>query len=153
MEKCEIRFERDPSLDRVEIVVRAPEETAEVDALLERLAHVQTGSLVVFSGSGRVRTLAPEEIVTATVEDKLVRVITEDGSWFSRQSLQSLEEQLDPRRFVRVSRFELVNLGKVRQYDFTIAGTLRLELVGGMETWASRRCIPEIRKRLSGKEG
>ncbi len=33
----------------------------------------------------------------------------------------------------------------------TISGTLRLELEGGMETWASRRCIPEIRRRLKGK--
>ena len=47
---------------------------------------------------------------------------------------------------------EIVNLDKVLRYDFTLAGTLRLELTGGIETWASRRCIPVIRKRLQGKE-
>ena len=50
-----------------------------------------------------------------------------------------------------IKKFQIVNLAKVRRYDFTVAGTLRLELAGGMETWASRRCIPEIRRRLKGK--
>ena len=59
---------------------------------------------------------------------------------------------LDKKHFLRISRFEIVNLNKVLRYDFTLAGTLRLELAGGIETWASRRCIPAIRKRLLGKE-
>ena len=56
-------------------------------------------------------------------------------------------------RFLRVSRFEIIDLKKVRKYDFTLSGTLRIEFENGMETWASRRYIPLIRKRLSGEEG
>ena len=82
----------------------------------------------------------------------MVHVVTSNGSWYTRRTLQSLESDLAGRRFVRISRHELVNLDKVVRYDFTIAGSLRLELVGGMETWASRRCIPDIRRRLQGKE-
>ena len=81
-----------------------------------------------------------------------MRIITGDGSWYTRQTLQSLENMLDKNHFLRISRFEIVNLNKVLRYDFTLAGTLRLELAGGIETWASRRCIPAIRKRLLGRE-
>lgn len=77
-----------------------------------------------------------------------MNIITSDGSYYLRQTLQGLEEKVDGRRFVRISRYELVNLDRVRRYDFTVAGTLRVELEGGMETWASRRCIPAIRKYL-----
>ncbi|MER2235290.1 MAG: LytTR family DNA-binding domain-containing protein, partial [Candidatus Limivicinus sp.] len=91
------------------------------------------------------------EIILASVDGKSVRIITADGKWLSRQTLQSLEETLDSHTFIRISRYEIVNLRKVARYDFTISGTLRLELEGGMETWASRRCIPEIRRRLKGK--
>ena len=57
------------------------------------------------------------------------------------------------RSFLRVSRFEIINLKKVRKYDFTLVGTLRVEFDNGMETWASRRYIPLIKERLSGEEG
>ena len=61
-------------------------------------------------------------------------------------------EKLLGRSFLRISRFELVNLRKVRKYDFTIIGTLRIEFKNGMGTWASRRYIPLIKERLSGEE-
>ena len=96
--------------------------------------------------------LREEQIVLAATDGKLINVVTETGSYYMRQSMKNLESILDSQRFVRISRFEIVNLGKVRRYDFTLSGTLRLELAGGMETWASRRCIPLIRKRLMGKE-
>lgn len=152
MKKTEIRFERAPSLDRIEVLIRAPEEDAEVASLIEQLAARTQDPLTVFDGNGLVQTLRPEEIISASVAGKLVNIVTEDGSWYTRRTLQSLEEALDPRRFLRISRYELVNLDKVLRYDFTVAGTLRLELRGGIETWASRRCIPQIRKRLTGKE-
>ena len=56
-------------------------------------------------------------------------------------------------KFLRVSRFEIINLDMVRKYDFTLGGTLRIELENGMETWASRRYIPLIKERLSREEG
>ena len=152
MERREMRFEQDPSLDHVEIVVRAAERTGEVEALMEQIAMFCTDPLAVFDYNGCVRTLAPEDIVSVSTDGRMVHVVTESGSWYTRQSLQSLEAFLEGRRFVRISRFELVNLDKVRKYDFTVTGTLRLELVGGMETWASRRCIGDIRRRLKGKE-
>ncbi len=74
------------------------------------------------------------------------------GVYRTKQSLQSIEEQLS-RRFLRVSRFELINLSMVRRYDFTIVGTLHIEFDNGMETWASRRYIPLIKERLSEEEG
>ena len=150
--KREVLFESDPTLDHIQVVVRAPAEDEEVLSLLERLTEAPNGGFTVYDRAGNARILSPEEVITASMEGKMVHVVTADGSWFTRRTLQSLEGALVGRRFVRVSRHELVNLDKVSRYDFTIAGSLRLELVGGMETWASRRCIPDIRKRLQGKE-
>ncbi len=151
MKKKSFRFELDPNLDNIEVVIRASVQDEEVTALMERLSEPVPDSLTVFDGYGNMRMLSPYSIILASVEGKLVNIITEDGSWYARQSLQSLENTLDNKRFLRISRFEIVNLDKVLHYDFTLAGTLRLELAGGMETWASRRCIPAIRKRLLGR--
>ena len=152
MDRLSIRFERDPAADGIEVIVRAQEQNDAVTELMDRLSARQPDDLAVFDGYGRLRSLPAEEIISASVDGKLVNIVTADGSWYTRRTLQSLEELLASKRFVRVSRFELVNLGKVTRFDFTVAGTLRLELEGGMETWASRRCIPTIRRRLMGKE-
>ena len=150
MDRRVIRFESDPALDHMEIVVRAPVRDEAAEELLMQLSGAQTDTVTVFDGYGTVRTLAAKEIVSAAMEGKLVRVVTENDSWYTRRTLQSMESALEGGRFLRISRNELVNLDKVLRYDFTIAGTLRLELAGGRETWASRRCIPDIRKRLKG---
>ena len=66
--------------------------------------------------------------------------------------MQNMEKLLSD-MFLRVSRFEIVNLARVSKYDFTVVGTLRIEFENGTETWASRRYIPLIKERLSGEEG
>ena len=93
-----------------------------------------------------------DEIVFVSADGKNVRITAASGIYRAKQSLQSIEEILS-RKFLRVSRFELINLSMVKKYDFTIVGTLRIEFENGMETWASRRYIPLIRQRLSGEEG
>ena len=139
-------------MDYIDVLVQAQERSKAVDTLMERISGHPTETLSVLDEDGALRTIPTAEIVTVSVSGKHLRIVTRDNMYSARQSLQSLEQSLNPRLFVRVSRYELVNLSKVLRYDFTLSGTLRLELVGGMEAWASRRCIPQIRRRLSGKE-
>lgn len=152
MKTIRVHFEPEPALDHIDVVIRAPGMDEDVSALMDQLSGHPPDALMAFDGEGNLCSLSAGDIVMASVEGKLVSIVTEDGKWFTRRTLQSLEDELDSRWFIRVSRYELVNLRKVLRYDFTLAGTLRLELAGGMETWASRRCIPAIRKRLLGKE-
>ena len=151
MKQLSIRFECDPSINSIEVLIRAPEKDGEVKALMDRLSARPTDTIIFSDGSGSVRSLSMDDIVLVSSDNKLVNIITEHASWSVRRTLQSIEDELDEKRFLRISRYELVNLDKILRYDFTVAGTLRLELTGGMETWAARRCIPEIRRRLAGK--
>ena len=151
MKQILVRFEPDPSLEKIEVVIRASEQDPDVTALMDQLTRPEPDTITVFDRNGIVRSLQTEEIISASMDGKRVKIVTEEGAWYTRCTLQSLEKTLDRKRFLRISRYELVNLDKVLHYDFTVAGTLRLELMGGIETWASRRCIPQIRKRLTGK--
>ena len=152
MKKLKLRFEQDKTLDEIEIVVRAAEKDAQVTALLESLSKDEPVKLTVLDGSSRASVIDEKDIVFVAAEGKLVRVVTTEGIYKAKQSLQSIESLLS-RSFLRVSRFEIINLKKVRKYDFTLVGTLRVEFDNGMETWASRRYIPLIKERLSGEEG
>ena len=151
MKKIRISFERDTALEEIEVLIRASERSEEVERLMVRLSGCPPDTLTVTDADGALRRIPEHEIVSVSVTGKQAQIVTEEGSFTARQSLQSIESALDAQRFVRISRYELVNLDKVLKYDFTLGGTLRLELAGGMETWASRRCIPAIRARLNGK--
>lgn len=152
MKRINVRFEQDSSLDCIEVTVRASERDAGVEELLSRINGEETRQITVTDGDGAVRVIPSKDIYIVSVNGKTLTLLTENEKFTVRRSLQSIEEVLDGRRFIRVSRYELVNLSKVKHYDFTLRGTLRIEFDNGMEAWASRRCIPAIRRLLSGKE-
>ena len=152
MKKIRIRFEKDQSIDDIDIVIRANERDEQVNALIKSLSQRKSQKLTVLDRDNCSSVIEEDEIVFVSADGKNVRVTATSGIYRAKQSLQNMEEILS-RKFLRVSRFELINLSMVRKYDFTIAGTLRIEFENGMETWASRRYIPLIRERLSGEEG
>lgn len=153
MKEINIRFERDKTLDGIDVVVRANEQDKEVDQLMRRIAQNLPQKLTVLDRDGCPCVIRESDVITVSADGKQVRVLTQNGAFTARQTLQNVENLLSDRMFLRISRFELVNLAKVRKYDFTIAGTLRIEFESGMETWASRRYIPLIKEKLSQEEG
>lgn len=117
-------------------------------ALLDRIEG-NPSVLTVIGTDGSYINIPPEEIILISVNGKQVTIITDKERYTVCQPVHTFENRLKNYRFIRISRYEIVNLDKVKKYDFTLSGTLRLELTGGMETWASRRKIPLIRKKLT----
>ena len=149
MKRINVTFVPDPGTEQIDVTVRAPGLDGEVEALIRRIEG-RRDVIAVTDSDGAQQIIETGELVSVSVHGKHLLFVTENERFLSRQSLQNIEEELDD-RFVRISRYELVNIEKVRKFDFTLSGTLRLELTGGMETWASRRCRPLIRKRLKGE--
>ena len=147
MRDIKVIFEKEQFSDHIEVTVRAPAKDAEVDALIARISDTPPNTIIASGTDGTMQKIEVRDVVSVSANGKQTQIITEKGIYYARLALQSFEDSLDG-RFVRISRFEIVNLDKVLKFDFTLAGTLRLELEGGMETWASRRNIPLIRRKL-----
>lgn len=150
MSRITVVFEQDSSLDGVEVIVKAKEKNSEVEELISRLGGEQE-QITVIGEDETVRVLSQSDIYLVSVNGKKLDILTESEKFSLRRTLQSVEDILDSRRFIRISRYEIINIKKVKHYDFALKGTLRIELVNGIEVWASRRCIPSIRRLLSGK--
>ena len=153
MKRINLRFEQDKTLEEIDVVIRASEKDSDVQMLIDQLSQNMPQKLTVLDKKNCSCVIDESDIVTITSDGKQVRVMTTRGRYTAKQTLQNVEKLISDRIFLRVSRFELVNLSMVRKYDFTIGGTLRIEFENGMETWASRRYIPLIKQRLSGEEG
>lgn len=152
MKRVNTRFEADAGRRNIDVLFRASEEDEQVEALMARVADPLSGVLTVRDESDSVVTLPEERIITISVDNKKLRIVADDGAYWLKMPMQDAETMLNPSWFLRISRYDIVNLRRVRQFDFSISGTLRIDLEDGTEAWASRRFIPAIKKRLQGKE-
>lgn len=143
----DVELHLDSSLEGIQVLVRAPARTEEVEALLERLKE-EPGRLTAFQ-SGRAILLEPGEVLRFYGEDKEVRAQTLNGEVRTvRLRLYELEERLDKRTFVRVSHSEIVNWKRVTALDLSLSGTIRVTLEGGVTTYVSRRYVKKIKEVL-----
>ena len=142
-----IELHIDPSLPELEVTVRAPARTPEVDALLDRLAAGEA-PLLGFGPGGTAIPLDPEEVLRFYGEDKAVLAQTAAGVWTVRERLYELEQRLEGRRFARVSHSEIVNLRKVTALDLSLTGTIRMTLTGGVTVYVSRRYVKKMKEVL-----
>lgn len=151
MKKINIHFEPDETSDQINITVRASEMDSQVSQIIEMLNDSRIERFTVLDSNKCPCVINESDIVFISAEGKQMRIVSVSGVFTAKQTLQTFEQLLG-KQFLRISRFEIINLRKVRKYDFTIIGTLRIEFENGMETWASRRYIPLIKERLSREE-
>jgi two-component system, LytTR family, response regulator len=72
---------------------------------------------LAFKTGERTIVLDADEIIWIEAEDYYVLVHSRRGRHLVRTPMASLEERLDPRRFVRVHRGALVNMAEVKELD------------------------------------
>ncbi|MBQ9002932.1 MAG: LytTR family transcriptional regulator DNA-binding domain-containing protein [Eggerthellaceae bacterium] len=149
--RVNVRFEVEEGCRGIDVLFTASERDGQVDALIERVADPLAGTWAVQNADGFSVTLSEERIVTACSENKRLKIVADDGEYRLNMSMQDFERAVNPSMFLRVSRYEIVNLRRVERFDFSVSGTLRIELEDGTEVWASRRFIPAVKERLSKK--
>jgi two-component system, LytTR family, response regulator len=93
--------------------------------------------LLVKAGEAWI-ALRVERVSRFSAEDKYVRVFSDQGQHLVRQSLKSLEARLDPRRFVRVHRSEIIQLEAVVRLEPWTHGDGLLVLADGSSVVLSR---------------
>ena len=148
VKRVKVTFEADAEAQGIDVVLRASELDEQVAALMKRLEDPFSKLWEVHDDNGADVSLPEEQIVSVSADHKRLKIVAENGVYWLRMPLADAEQALDASTFLRISRYEIVNLRKVEQFDFSITGTLQVRMANGYETWASRRFIPTIRDRL-----
>jgi two-component system LytT family response regulator len=79
-----------------------------------------------------------DRILWIEAADKYVELHTADRNYLSRQTIQSLEESLDPKQFVRIHRSTIVRKAAVRGLHPLFHGDYLVRLDNGAELTLSR---------------
>lgn len=148
MKRISVRFEKDKGRNDIDVLFTASEVDEQVATLMNKVADPISAMWEVDDEQGLAVTIPEERIVLISADNKKLKVTAEDGVYWMKMTLQDIEAALNPSTFLRVSRYNIVNLQKVERFDFSVTGTLRIELADGQETWASRRFIPAVKERL-----
>jgi len=143
--KIEVRL--DATCEETTVVIYTNRVTDEVQNLARRLSQDAPQVIVGFLEE-EAMLLSQEEIYRVFAESGKVFAETENGRYQLRLRLYELEERLDGKRFVRISNAEIVNLGMVRGFDLSFAGTICVRMKNGTVTYVSRRYVSKIKQVL-----
>ena len=116
------------------------ENQLQIGTLLESIrAQQQYLDRVIIRADGRITFLQTREIDWLEADDKYVHLHTGNGTRMVRQTLSAMEEQLDPRKFVRVHRSAMVNTDRIKELQPLFNGEHSLVLEDGTRLTLSRK--------------
>ena len=92
--------------------------------------------------------VSQRDIVRVHTEGRKIVIQTEDEIYTVKRTLAGLEDVLNPARFLRISQSEIINLYKVKSFDFNLAGTIGVEFDCGIKSWVSRSRVKQIKALL-----
>lgn len=98
---------------------------------------------------GRVSFVATEDIDWIEAADNYVRLHARDGTHTMRVTMQEIERDLDPDRFMRIHRSTIVNVARIKEIQQWFSGDHIVIMSGGAKLTSSR----SYRQRLHGIMG
>jgi two-component system, LytTR family, response regulator len=142
------------ALDRArELVIRKRKDG--VDSRLTRLIeHLEgeTKDRILLKSSGEIIFLKTSEIDWIEAEGDYVKFHVSGRTHLMRGTMTSLEERLDPNRFIRIHRSTIVNVDRLRKLSPSFEGEYAVVLQDGTKLRLSRGYQDRIRSLLGRVE-
>lgn len=135
--KAQIMQDRDGGVDQR--ILALLEEMKAGSKYLERL---------VIKAAGRIYFLETSEIDWIEAEGNYVSVHAGKKSHLLRETISSLEAQLDPKKFLRIHRSSIVRIDRIRELQPWFHGEFRVVLQNGMQLTLSRNYRDKLQEAL-----
>jgi two-component system LytT family response regulator len=118
---------------------RLDDEGVQIGSLLETIkAQQQHLDRLIIKADGRITFLNTHDIEWIEADDKYVYLHTAKGKKMVRQTLSSMEAQLDPNRFRRIHRSAVVNIERIKEMQPLFNGEHSVLMDDGTKLTLSR---------------
>ena len=97
---------------------------------------------------GSTRLINRGSILYVQSHGDFVRIVTEDGRYLLRTTLNDVEHRWEPFDFVRVHRQFVANLARAVELRPLFGGTAELGFAGGQSIPVARRHVTDLSRRL-----
>lgn len=137
----------DESLDENKVTIYAKKYSKDIENIRDMLTDRLLDKIVAVYDK-EIFILSFDEIIRIFAQDKEVFVKTNNKSYKVRLTLTELEKRIDKKKFIRISRSEIVNLDYVKRLDLSFTGTIAVELANNEVSYVSRRRLKDFKKIL-----
>lgn len=137
----------DESLDENKVTIYAKKYSKDIENIRDMLTDRLLDKIVAFYDK-EIFILSFDEIIRIFAQDGDVFVKTNNKIYKVRLTLTELEKRLDKKKFIRISRSEIVNLDYVKRLDLSFTGTIAVELANNEVSYVSRRRLKDFKKIL-----
>lgn len=105
---------------------------------------------LVIKSAGRIFFLGVAEIDWIEAADNYVRLHAGRESHLVRETMNSLEQKLDPAQFVRVHRSRIINISKIKELQSLFRGEYDIMLLDGTRLESGRGYRDKLQKLFNG---
>lgn len=137
----------DNKYKEIQVIVRSPDMDEETFEILEKLKSRKT-KYVLGKKDKQIYIVDVNEIYIFYSENQKVFVETKDCRYEVDERLYEIEENFKNTSFIRVSKFAVVNIKKVRNIDMHFNGNLTMNFINDKKETISRRYISKIKNYL-----
>lgn len=137
------------ALERVSTAVEAQEALADGNGRRVRASEPENEMVAVSGGRpGSTRLISRGSILYVQSHGDFVRIVTDDGRYLLRTTLNEIERRWEPFRFVRVHRQYIANLARAHELRPLLGGTAELAFSDGQSIPVARRHVADLSRRL-----
>lgn len=137
-----------------QVTIRTREKTEQIENIICAIENVSENDFPMIPAylDDKMEFLSQREIIRTYTQGRKVIVETQAGNgtvaYTVRKTMFALEEELNSRRFLRISRSEIINLYKVKRFDIGLMGTIGVEFENGTKSWVARSRVKMVKEML-----
>ena len=124
-------------------VIYCKEISAEILSAAEALGR--TGDVITAYDNGSIIVIDRKDLYMIRVEEGRTRLCTADSSYETAKPLRDFEALSG---FMRISKFCIINLEKIKRFDPMFSGIMQVTLKNGSKDYISRKYLPDVKKYL-----
>ena len=143
--RVDLFFSRDITEPHAEI--HTNELTENIQHAINLLEDDSKSNMLAVKKGKDITFLDFDEIFMIRVEDKQVKVYTENNEYQVKKALYQVEESLN-QNFVRISKTTLVNIKKIDRVAPSLKGMMFIMMKNGLKDNISRKYLPEFKEAL-----
>lgn len=134
----------------VVLTINTPELNDEVEKIIKYISNIDIiPSQIVANKDNKIYFIDLEKIVCFFSKDKYNYIRTSEGIYRLKYKLYELEELLDTKNFIRISKSCIININQVECFDTSILGTIIVKLKDNTQEIVSKRNVSRIMKLLN----
>lgn len=141
-----VKVEINPLYSEVHAILRSNsmnQEIEDIKNILESYNHVLMGY-----SDDNMTLLQYNEIYRIYTENQKVFAVTNKGKYLLKERLYEIEIMLSRHQFIKVSRFEIINVMQIQELENLYSGNIKIIFKYGESTFVSRRFVSQIKKKL-----